>query len=169
MHMFHDALVSFAERRVICMKELSKTLTGKKIRDEMLKRKMTVRDLQDALELDSPQSISRMHWNWTVPSRSISGFAGNRSPLFRICWSSVSCSRFRWKGFWSMRTEVSLTTVSSMTAFLTRLPIWSRTKMTFPQKGGMWHGQIPSREPVTQESLICLRSVLTQKLLITDI
>ena len=21
-----------------------------------------------------------MHWNWTVPSRSISGFAGNRSP-----------------------------------------------------------------------------------------
>ena len=39
------------------MKELSKTLTGKKIRDEMLKRKMTVRDLQDALELDSPQSI----------------------------------------------------------------------------------------------------------------
>ena len=39
------------------MKELSKTLTGKKIRDEMLKRKMTVRDLQDALELDSPQSL----------------------------------------------------------------------------------------------------------------
>ena len=39
------------------MKELSKTLTGKKIRDEMRRRKMTVRDLQDALELDSPQSI----------------------------------------------------------------------------------------------------------------
>ena len=131
------------------MKELSKTLTGKKIRDEMLKRKMTVRDLQDALELDSPQSIYKWLRGESLPS--------------------VSCSRFRWKGFWSMRTEVSLTTVSSMTAFLTRLPIWSRTKMTFPQKGGMWHGQIPSREPVTQESLICLRSVLTQKLLITDI
>ena len=39
------------------MKELSKKLTGKKIRDEMRRRKMTVRDLQDALELDSPQSI----------------------------------------------------------------------------------------------------------------
>ena len=68
MHMFHDALVSFAERRVICMKELSKTLTGKKIRDEMLKRKMTVRDLQDALELDSPQSIYKWLRGESLPS-----------------------------------------------------------------------------------------------------
>ena len=50
------------------MKELSKTLTGKKIRDEMLKRKMTVRDLQDALELDSPQSIYKWLRGESLPS-----------------------------------------------------------------------------------------------------
>lgn len=96
------------------MKELSKKLTGKKIRDEMLKRKMTVRDLQDALELDSPQSI----YKW---------LRGESLPLFRICWFSVSCLRFRWKDFWSARTAVSLTTVSSMTAFPTRSLISFRT------------------------------------------
>ena len=50
------------------MKELSKKLTGKKIRDEMLKRKMTVRDLQDALELDSPQSIYKWLRGESFPS-----------------------------------------------------------------------------------------------------
>ena len=50
------------------MKELSKLLTGKKIRDEMLKRKMTVRDLQDALELDSPQSIYKWLRGESLPS-----------------------------------------------------------------------------------------------------
>ena len=50
------------------MKELSKKLTGKKIRDEMLKRKMTVRDLQDALELDSPQSIYKWIRGESLPS-----------------------------------------------------------------------------------------------------
>ena len=50
------------------MKELSKTLTGKKIRDEMLKRKMKVRDLQDALELDSPQSIYKWLRGESLPS-----------------------------------------------------------------------------------------------------
>ena len=43
------------EDKIESMKNLSKKLTGKKIRDEMRRRKMTVRDLQDALELDSPQ------------------------------------------------------------------------------------------------------------------
>ena len=36
--------------------------------DEMLKRKMTVRDLQDALELDSPQSIYKWLRGESLPS-----------------------------------------------------------------------------------------------------
>ena len=92
------------------MKELSKTLTGKKIRDEMLKRKMTVRDLQDALELDSPQSIYKWLRGESLPSLPNMLVLGE---LFKVPLET-------------------LTTVSSMTAFLTRLPIWSRTKMTFP-------------------------------------
>ena len=50
------------------MKNLSKKLTGKKIRDEMRRRKMTVRDLQDALELDSPQSIYKWLRGESFPS-----------------------------------------------------------------------------------------------------
>ena len=50
------------------MKEPSKKLTGEKIRDEMIKRKMTVRDLQDALELDSPQSIYKWLRGESLPS-----------------------------------------------------------------------------------------------------
>ena len=68
------------EDKIESMKNLSKKLTGKKIRDEMRRRKMTVRDLQDALELDSPQSIYK---NPFLPSR--------------ICWYSVNYFRFRWK------------------------------------------------------------------------
>ena len=43
-------------------------MTGKKIRDEMLKRKMTVHELQDALELDSPQSIYKWLNGRSLPS-----------------------------------------------------------------------------------------------------
>ena len=50
----------------------------------MRKRKMTVRDLQDALELDSPQSI----YKW---------LRGNPFLPSRICWYSVNYFRFRWK------------------------------------------------------------------------
>ena len=71
------------EDKIESMKNLSKKLTGKKIRDEMRKRKMTVRDLQDALELDSPQSIYKWLRGESFPSR--------------ICWYSVNYFRFRWK------------------------------------------------------------------------
>ena len=56
------------EDKIESMKNLSKKLTGKKIRDEMRKRKMTVRDLQDALELDSPQSIYKWLRGESFPS-----------------------------------------------------------------------------------------------------
>ena len=56
------------EDKIESMKNLSKKLTGKKIRDEMRRRKMTVRDLQDALELDSPQSIYKWLRGESFPS-----------------------------------------------------------------------------------------------------
>ena len=61
------------EDKIESMKNLSKKLTGKKIRDEMRRRKMTVRDLQDALELDSPQSI----YKWLRPAGSFSNTAAS--------------------------------------------------------------------------------------------
>ena len=56
------------EDKIESMKNLSKKLTGKKTRDEMRRRKMTVRDLQDALELDSPQSIYKWLRGESFPS-----------------------------------------------------------------------------------------------------
>ena len=138
------------------MKELSKTLTGKKIRDEMLKRKMTVRDLQDALEQDSPQSIYKWLRGESLPSLPNMLVLGElfKVPLERLLVHEDGSVAYHRIFDDSLPYEI---------AYLVQ------DKDDFPQKGGMWHGQIPSREPVTQESLICLRSVLTQKLLITDI
>ena len=77
------------------MKELSKTLTGKKIRDEMLKRKMTVRDLQDALELDSPQSIYKWLRGESLPSLPNMLVLGElfKVPLERLLVHEDGCSR----------------------------------------------------------------------------
>ena len=50
------------------MERISKKLTGKKIREEMQKRKLTVRDLQEILELDSPQSVYKWMNGRSLPS-----------------------------------------------------------------------------------------------------
>ena len=71
------------EDKIESMKNLSKKLTGKKIRDEMRKRKMTVRDLQDALELDSPQSI----YKWLASSISLFRM---RTNICLSIWFTVS-------------------------------------------------------------------------------
>ena len=96
----------------------------------MLKRKMTVRDLQDALELDSPQSIYKWLRGESLPSLPNMLVLGE---LFKVPLERLLVHE----------DEVSLTTVSSMTAFLTRLPILVQDKDDFSaKKGGMWHGQI---------------------------
>ena len=110
------------------MKELSKTLTGKKIRDEMLKRKMTVRDLQDALELDSPQSIYKWLRGESLPSLPNMLVLGElfKVPLERLLVHEDGSVAYHRIFDDSLPYEI---------AYL------SRTKMTFPQKGGMWHGR----------------------------
>ncbi len=50
------------------MIKISRTETGKRIRKLIVERGMTVRDVQEAMNLDSPQAIYRWMYGDTLPS-----------------------------------------------------------------------------------------------------
>lgn len=138
------------------MKELSKTLTGKKIRDEMLKRKMTVRDLQDALELDSPQSIYKWLRGESFPSLPNMLVLGE---LFQVPLETLLIREDGSPAYHRI-FDGGFRTISVFS---------SRKKTIFPQKDGRKHGQICLWGITTQKLLLILRNIRIQKCLITDV
>ena len=70
------------------MVKISKEETGKRIRRLLAESGITVRDVQEELELDSPQSV----YKW---------LKGKALPSLDISWSWDVCWICLWSSFWS--------------------------------------------------------------------